>query len=307
MSGALNPFPVEELKRRREELLEKGDTGKKVTLIQDNTGKISYELSNKELAGYPHPGGFIDAPIVLYEELPEVTPPTHLYVAGFDDYKQDESDTDSVGSFHIYKVNIGMDEWCGRIVASLATRPDPHGKLHRQIFLLQQAFNAKCFMENADDKYKQYLETKRVADLWLYESIDFKGDITQKATNKRRYGWTPTPQNIRFLKNLVINYTKEEFTILNEDGDEITVLGAQRINDLTLIQEMIDYRESANVDRMTSFMSCLGIEYYLYTNWLLPKPDWEKQRKAQEKPKQKTEKNLAQRMYGGSVGKRRIF
>lgn len=307
MSGALNPFPVEELKRRREELLEKGDIGKKVTLIQDNTGKISYELSNKELAGYPHPGGFIDAPIVLYEELPEVTPPTHLYVAGFDDYKQDESDTDSVGSFHIYKVNIGMDEWCGRIVASLATRPDPHGKLHRQIFLLQQAFNAKCFMENADDKYKQYLETKRVADLWLYESIDFKGDITQKATNKRRYGWTPTPQNIRFLKNLVINYTKEEFTILNEDGDEITVLGAQRINDLTLIQEMIDYRESANVDRMTSFMSCLGIEYYLYTNWLLPKPDWEKQRKAQEKPKQKTEKNLAQRMYGGSVGKRRIF
>jgi len=307
MSGALNPFPVEELKRRREELLEKGDTGKKVTLIQDNTGKISYELSNKELAGYPHPGGFIDAPIVLYEELPEVTPPTHLYVAGFDDYKQDESDTDSVGSFHIYKVNIGMDEWCGRIVASLATRPDPHGKLHRQIFLLQQAFNAKCFMENADDKYKQYLETKRVADLWLYESIDFKGDITQKATNKRRYGWTPTPQNIRFLKNLVINYTKEEFTILNEDGDEITVLGAQRINDLTLIQEMIDYRESANVDRMTSFMSCLGIEYYLYTNWLLPKPDWEKQRKVQEKLKPKTEKNLAQRMYGGSVGKRRIF
>ena len=307
MSGALNPFPVEELKRRREELLEKGDTGKKVTLIQDNTGKVSYELSNKELAGYPHPGGFIDAPIVLYEELPEVTPPTHLYVAGFDDYKQDESDTDSVGSFHIYKVNIGMDEWCGRIVASLATRPDPHGKLHRQIFLLQQAFNAKCFMENADDKYKQYLETKRVADLWLYESIDFKGDITQKATNKRRYGWTPTPQNIRFLKNLVINYTKEEFTILNEDGDEITVLGAQRINDLTLIQEMIDYRESANVDRMTSFMSCLGIEYYLYTNWLLPKPDWEKQRKAQEKPKPKTDKNLAQRMYGGNVGNRRIF
>lgn len=307
MSGALNPFPVEELKRRREELLEKGDIGKKVTLIQDNTGKISYELTNKELAGYPHPGGFIDAPIVLYEELPEITPPTHLYVAGFDDYKQDESDTDSVGSFHIYKVNIGMDEWCGRIVASLATRPDPHGKLHRQIFLLQQAFNAKCFMENADDKYKQYLETKRIADLWLYESIDFKGDITQKATNKRRYGWTPTPQNIRFLKNLVINYTKEEFTILNDDGDEITVLGAQRINDLTLIQEMIDYRESANVDRMTSFMSCLGIEYYLYTNWLLPKPDWEKQRKAQEKPKPKTEKNLAQRMYGGIVGNRRIF
>ena len=307
MSGALNPFPVEELKKRREELLEKGDIGKKVTLIQDSNGKITYELNNKELASYPHAGGFVDAPVVLYEDLPSNKPPQHLYVAGFDDYKQEESDTDSVGAFHIYKVNIGMDEWCGRIVASLATRPDPQAKMHRQIYLLQQAFNAKCFMENADDKYKQYLETKRVGDEWLYESIDFKGDITQKATNKRRFGWTPTPQNIRFLKNLAINYTKEEVTILDEEGNEITVLGAQRINDLGLIQEMIDYRESANVDRITSFMSCLGIEYYLYTNWLLPKPDWEKRKNAQENKPKKQEKTLAERMYGSITRTRRLF
>ena len=307
MSGALNPFPVEELKRRREELLEKGDVGKKVTLIQDGNGVISYELNNKELAPYPHSGGFVDAPVVLYEDLPSNKPPQHLYVGGFDDYKQEESDTDSVGSFHIYKVNIGMGEWCGRIVASLATRPDPQAKMHRQIYLLQQAFNAKCFMENADDKYKQYLETKRVGEEWLYESIDFKGDITQKATNKRRFGWTPTPQNIRFLKNLVINYTKEEVTVLNEEGEEITILGAQRINDLGLIQEMIDYRESANVDRMTSFMSCLGIEYYLYTNWLLPKPDWESRKKAQENKPKKQERTMMDRMFGNSGRTKKYF
>lgn len=306
MSGALNPFPVEELKKRRDELLETGDLGKKVTLIQDSNGNISYELTNKDLAVYPHSGGFVDAPIVLYEELPKFTPPSHLYVMGFDDYKQEESDTDSVGSVHVYKVPIGMDKWCGRIVASLATRPDPHSKLHRQIFLLQQAFNAKCFMENADDKYKQYLENKRVADLWLYESIDFKGDITQKANNKRKYGWTPTAQHIRFLKNLVIQYTKEEITIQNENGEDITVLGAQRINDIGLIQEMIDYRESANVDRITSFMSCLGIDYYLYTNWMYPKPDWEKRKQDQEKKQEvKRQKTLFEDMFGS--GGKSIF
>jgi hypothetical protein len=305
MSGALNPFPVEELKRRREELIEKGETGKKVTLIQDSSGNITYELNNKDLASYPHPGGFVDAPVLLYEDLPTNKPPQHLYVAGFDDYKQEESDTDSVGSFHIYKVNIGMDEWCGRIVASLATRPDPQSKMHRQIYLLQQAFNAKCFMENADDKYKQYLETKRVGEEWLYQSIDFKGDITQNATNRRKFGWTPTVQNIRFLKNLAINYTKEEITVLNEEGEEITILGAQRLNDLGLIQEMIDYRETANVDRMTSFMSCLGIEYWLYTNWLLPKPDWESRKRAQEDKPKKVEKNMMERFYG--TRQRKIF
>lgn len=298
LSSKTNPFPVEELKRRKQELLDTGDVGKKVTLIQNNQGSISYELTNKDLASYPHSGGFVDAPVVLYEELPQQTPPSYMYVAGFDDYKQDQSDTDSIGSFHIYKVNIGMDEWCGRIVASLAARPDPHGKLHRQIFLLQQAFNAKCFMENADDKYKQYLETKRVADRWLYESIDFKADMTQKATNKRKFGWTPTPQNIRFLKNLVINYTKEEFTIKNEDGEDITILGAQRINDIGLIQEMIDYRDGNNVDRITSFMSCLGIEYYLYTNWMLPKPDWNERRTKNQIQPQKKQISFAQKMFG---------
>lgn len=298
MSGALNPFPVEELKRRRDELLETGNVGKKVVLTQDASGNISYELTNKDLASYPHSGGFVDAPVVLYEELPKTLPPNHLYVAGFDDYKQEESDTDSVGSFHIYKVNIGMDEWCGRIVASLATRPDPQSKMHRQIYLLQQAFNAKCFMENADDKYKQYLETKRVADRWLYESIDFKGDITQKAVSRRKFGWTPTSQNIRFLKNLAIQYTKEEFIIQDEDGNDITILGAQRINDLGLIEEMINYRDTANVDRITSFMSCLGIEYYLYTNWLLPKPDWNERRTKNQMQPQKKEISFAQKMFG---------
>ena len=298
MSGALNPFPVEELKRRRDELLETGNIGKKVVLMQDASGNISYELTNKDLASYPHSGGFVDAPAVLYEEIPKTLPPNHLYVAGFDDYKQEEADTDSVGSFHIYKVNIGMDEWCGRVVASIATRPDPQSKMHRQIYLLQQAFNAKCFMENADDKYKQYLETKRVADRWLYESIDFKGDITQKAVSRRKFGCTPTSQNIRFLKNLAIQYTKEEFIIQDEDGNDTTILGAQRINDLGLIEEMINYRDTANVDRITSFMLCLGIEYYLYTNWLLPKPDWNERRTKNQIQSQKKEISFAQKMFG---------
>lgn len=306
MSGVLNPFPVDELKKRKAELLETGDFGKRVTLIQDSSGKITYELTNKPLAEYPHGGGFIDAPVVLYEDLPEVKPQPYLYIGGFDDYKQEESDTDSVGSFHIYKVNIGMDKWCGRIVASLATRPDPHTKLHRQIFLLMQAFNAKVFMENADDGFKQYLDRKRVASDWLQESLDFKADLATQGASRRKFGWTPTPANIKFLKNLVINYTKEEFTIEDENGKEITVLGAQRINDLGLIQEMIDYREGNNVDRITSFMSCLGFEYYLHTNWMLPKMDRRNKEQEEKKPGRR-EKTLAERMYGMGTRNKRFF
>lgn len=305
MSSEDNPFPAIEAKRHRDFLIESGDTGKKVTLMQDSSGKIFYELNNKDLAEYPHSGGFIDAPIVLYEELPGEKPVDYLYVGGFDDYKQEESGTDSIGSFHIYKVNIGMDKWCGRIVASIASRPDPHNKLYRQIFLLMQAFNAKVFMENADMGFKEYMDRKRATDLWLVESMDFKSDMSQRSQGKRRYGWAPTPENIKFLFGLFLNYTRQEFTILDEEGKEKTILGVQMINDIGLLDEIISYRKDNNVDRMTSFMSCLGYEFYLFNNYMLPTA---KNIKKREEPKVvKQEKSMAERLYGTSNRTRRFF
>lgn len=306
LSGKVNPFPVAELKKRKEELLATGDFGKKVTLVQDNSGKISYTLNNNPLPDYPYKGGFIDSPVVLYEDLPEEKPANYLYVGGFDDYKSEESGGDSVGSFHIYKVNIGVDKWCGRIVASYASRPDPHQKLYRQIFLLMQAFNAMCFFENMDAGFKDYLDRRRVTEDWLVKAMDFKSDMAYASSGRRAYGWTPTPANIKYMKNLAINYTREEFTVLDENGREITILGAQKINDLGLIQEMIDYREGNNVDRITSFMSCLAYESYLHQNYLLPVPK-KQQTKTEEKKENTNNRNLAQRMFGKDISKRRLF
>lgn len=194
----------------------------------------------------------------------------HITTHNCDDYKQDESGTDSVGSFHIYKVDVGFDKNCGKIVASLATRPDPHGKFHHQMYMLQQAFNAKCFMENADMDYKAYLERMHVADRWLMTSLDFDGDMTREGASSRKYGWTPTPKNKKFLLSLLINYCKRTFTEYDEDGNPFQVLGVQKIDDVGLLSEIIAYTDTANVDRCTSFMSCLGYEFYLNANYLLP-------------------------------------
>lgn len=306
MSSEDNPFPALEAKRHRDYLIESGEAGKKVTIMQDSNGRIFYELNNKPLAEYPHPGGFIDAPVVLYEELPGEKPVEYLYVGGFDDYKQEESGTDSVGSFHIYKVNIGMDKWCGRIVASIASRPDPHNKLYRQIFLLMQAFNAKVFMENADMGFKEYLDRKRSTDLWLVESMDFKSDMTQRSQGKRRYGWAPTPENIKFLFGLLKNYARQEFVIQDEDGNDKTILGVQMINDIGLLDEMISFKKDNNVDRMTSFMSCLGYEFYLFNNYMLPIAV-NRRPKADENQKKKPERSMAERLYGSSKTFKKYF
>lgn len=306
MSSEENPFPALEAKRHKEYLIEAGEAGKRVTMMQDSAGKIFYEMNNKDLAEYPHPGGFVDAPVVLYEDLPSEKPVPYLYVGGFDDYKQEESGTDSVGSFHIYKVNIGMDKWCGRIVASVATRPDPHNKLYRQIFLLMQAFNSRVFMENADMGFKEYLDRKRATDLWLVESMDFKSDMTHQSNGRRRYGWAPTPENKKFLLGLVKNYAKQEFTTVDENGNEKTMLGVQMINDIGLLDEMISYKKENNVDRITSFMSCLGYEFYLFNNYMLPTLNPKKNRQ-EDQQKRKPEKTMAERLYGSSLRSRKMF
>ena len=306
MSSEDNPFPAIEAKRHKDYLIESGGGGKRVTIIQESNGKITYEMTNKELAEYPHQGGFIDCPVVLYEDLPGEKPVPYLYVGGFDDYKQEESGTDSIGSFHIYKVNIGMDKWCGRIVASIASRPDPHSKLYRQIFLLMQAFNAKVFMENADMGFKEYLDRKRATDLWLVESMDFKSDMTQQSNGRRRYGWNPSPENKKFLLGLVKNYARQEFTIIDEHGEEKTILGVQMINDIGLLDEMIMYKKDNNVDRITSFMSCLGYEFYLFNNYMLPNAANMRKQKTEEK-KKAPEKTMAQRLYGDSSRTKKFY
>src|SRR5690606_17864003 len=154
LSGRVNPFPTNEAKMHMEYLKARGGVGKKVFLYEEPDGSISYSLAENALAEYPHRGGFIDAPVILYEDLPTETPPDYLYVSGLDEYKQDESDTDSVGAFVIYKRDyLSDDPYSGKVVATYATRPDPRSKFYQQMYLLQRAFNCICFMENADTGY----------------------------------------------------------------------------------------------------------------------------------------------------------
>lgn len=289
MSTKSNPFPALEAKQHKDFLIESGLVGKKVILLTSKEGKIDYELaSDKPLADFPFQGGNIDAPVVLFEDLPKEKPAMNLYVAGLDDYKQDKSDSDSVGSFTIYKVDIGMDEWCGRPVASYHSRPDQHAKFHRQGFMLLQAYNAKCFMENEDILFKEYLDRKYMSETYLAKGFDFAAEMQMNYTGNRPYGWQPTVKNKNFLFGLLKKYANEEITIKDKDGNDITILGVQRINDIGILDEMINYQEGNNVDKLTSFMSALGYAFYLETTYQVPT---EMKKRVVEEVKQKPQQS----------------
>lgn len=301
LSPDKNPFPYIEAKNHKDYIIKEGKTGKKVFLLKESNGKIVAEFAeNKPLAEYPHTGGFIDSPGLLFEDLPEDTPPPHLYVAGFDDYKQEESDnSESVGTLYIKKVDIPGVKNANKIVFSMSARPDPHGKLHKQWLLALEAFNARAFGENEDMDFKKHLDTKRggLTDKFLVGSMDFESEMQISYGGNRKYGWKPTTKNIKFLFGLFVEYCNTEFTIIDENGDERTVLGVQMIDDVALLDEIINYSKEKNVDRITAMMGCMGYEFHLHMNYMFPKIKAVKDKEEQKKVTS-FEKNLAQRMFG---------
>lgn len=304
LSAEQNPFPYLEAKLHKEYIIETGKTGRKVILVKSpENGKITAESAEERiLADYPHSGGFIDSPIQLFMELPE-NPPANLYVAGYDDYKQEESDNSpSVGTLYIKAVDVPGVKFRNRIVASIATRPDPHRKMHRQWGLLLEAFNAKAFGENEDEDFRKELTKKRIVDKYLVESMDFSSDMEISYGGKRKYGWTPTVKNIKFLFGLFVQYCKDEFVIEDEDGNEITVLGVQLIDDVALLDEIINYKKDNNVDRITAMMGVMGYEFFLYVNYMFPKIQKNTSPK-EHREKKKEIVNLAQRMYKNTGSK----
>lgn len=268
-----NPFPSAEAKLHKEHLIATGNTGKKVLLRLDpSSGEVVSDMAEHlSLAEFPHPGGYVDAPVMLYEDLPTSPPPYSLYVAGLDDYKHDDTDGDSVGSITIYK-REWFDPWSLRIVASYHSRPNPRSKFDRQCYYLLKAFNAICFPENEDNNFKAYLDNKGETELYFAKGLDFASELNLNNNGKRVYGWGATDKNIQFGYSRIKKYTDQDITVVNEEGEEITILGVQRINDIGILEEIQNYTKDGNFDKLRSFMGALMYAHYLDSIFVYPNP-----------------------------------
>jgi len=159
-------------------------------------------------------------------EFPKNKPPMWQFVAGFDDYKHEMSDGDSVCGFYIF------DRVNRKIVYSLATRPDPHKDLHKEIHMALDAWNCKALAENEDLSIKEYFDRMSVTESYLEKKFDAFGDFSKFSTN-RKYGWQPDKFTAPFVRSLVIDYTKEITEHQNEKGEITeTEKGIDRVEDI---------------------------------------------------------------------------
>lgn len=298
----VNRFPVEDALKHKSRLLEEGRPGKTVDIYQIDGMKMGYNFSDKQLADYPFQGGNIDSPVVIYEDPPEEGGVfDYTYVSSLDPYKSDKADTDSVGSFYVLKRYVKInDPFAYCIVASYASRPPSSDDFCRNCEILQEAYGAKCLMENADRMYEFYL-TRRNKQLMLLEDGErLAGKIIRAgARQNNKLGLSPTVPNQRMLFNTVIQYCWEDVVVgYDDDGNEITQKGIYRIPDIELLDEIIAFGPGANTDRIIAFGHALLLAKYYDDMGYMPESTTQKEnQKKRERKKMEQVKGFTVRRH----------
>lgn len=298
----VNRFPVEDALKHKSRLLEEGRPGKTVDIYQIDGMKMGYNFSDKQLAYYPFQGGNIDSPVVIYEDPPEDGGVfDYTYVSSLDPYKSDKADTDSVGSFYVLKRYVKInDPFAYCIVASYASRPPSSDDFCRNCEILQEAYGAKCLMENADRMYEFYL-TRRNKQLMLLEDGErLAGKIIRAgARQNNKLGLAPTVPNQRMLFNTVIQYCWEDVVVgYDDDGNEITQKGIYRIPDIELLDEIIAFGPGVNTDRIIAFGHALLLAKYYDDMGYMPESTTQKEnQKKRERKKMEQVKGFTVRRH----------
>ena len=252
-----NIFDIEAAKRQKTRVLQNDRTGTSVVLFSDGD-KIGHEFSDKQpITNFPLKNSDMkDAPVVIYE-FPVTNPPYGLYVAGVDPYRQGQSAySSSLGAVYVYKRmhDLTGEKYQDMFVASYVARPDKKDVWEEQARLLIKYYNARTLCENDDISFIEYMKAKGDAH-YLEKQPQWLMEIVPNTTVKREYGIHRSSQKIiDYLHNCLKKYLEEVVhTEKNEDGKLIReVTGVNKVFDPVLLEEIIQYHDQGNFDRIVA-------------------------------------------------------
>lgn len=309
LSSSQNLFPVEYAIKHKNDLLESGQySGMLCDVFLESGNKLGTTKSNKQLAGFPFSGGVIDAPVQIFEMPQSNRFDDFIYVAGQDPYKQAKSDTPSLGAFYVFKRRVGIrDPYAYRIVASYVSRPSSIDQFCRTCEVLQKGYGAICLMENADQMYEQYLNRKSgmPASFFLFAGEAIANKYVKAGSRQNsKLGLYPTPGNQNLLFSCVVDYCWQDFVIGYDDqtGLDITVRGIELIDDIALLDEIIQYKQGLNVDRIIAFGHALVLARYFDDNNYMPKSKIDEMNNARKEDAYKHHEIYASAFGSVSIG-----
>lgn len=250
-----NIFDIEAAQRQKAKLLQLDKAGVPVILFDDGEG-IKHDFTDKmPISNFPLKNSDLkEAPVVIYE-FPMKDPPYGLYIAGVDPYRQGKAAySTSLGSVYIYKRmhDISGEKYQDMFVASYCARPDKKETWEEQARLLIKFYNARTLCENDEISFIDYMISKGDAH-YLEKQPSWLQEIVPNTTVKRDYGIHRSSEKIRdFLHGCLKTYSEEVVVKETDEQGNITreVKGMSKILDPVLLEEMIQYNEIGNFDRI---------------------------------------------------------
>jgi hypothetical protein len=252
-----NIFDIESAKRQKIRLLNQERTGTPVVLFHDGE-KIAHEFTDRmPISNFPLKNSDLkEAPIVIYE-FPVDNPPYGLYVAGVDPYRQGKSAySSSLGAVYIYKRmhEISGEKYQDMFVASYVARPDKKETWEEQARFLIKYYNARTLCENDDISFIEYMKAKGDAH-YLERQPEWLKEIVPNTTVKRDYGIHRSSQKIiDYLHTCLKKYMEAPIFVEKNDAGEVIreVLGVSKMFDPVLLEEIIQYNDQGNFDRIVA-------------------------------------------------------
>lgn len=265
----ISPFQKfrEGLERHQVYLLEhKPGTPYKVFRTPDK--KVHLDLSDKRaIANFPHKPNVdeLDAPVIVYDR-PKHETAYKLHVGGLDPYHTGTTETSpSLGAFYLFRRNYGNldDAFQDTMVLSYVARPDSTNDFFEVIHNILDLYGATMLHENSNDMVLNFFDKQNKAEQYLAKTWSLQKEINPNTRAQNTYGLSPTVPNKRAMMNRIVEYLSE---IVGIDANEKPILGYTRILDPVLIQEMLEYKDGVNVDRIVGFGHALMYMDYLDKN-----------------------------------------
>jgi hypothetical protein len=150
--------------------------------------------------------------------------------------------------------DITGEKYQDMFVASYCARPDKKETWEEQARLLIKYYNARTLCENDDISFIEYMKAKGDAH-YLEKQPEWLKEIVPGTTVKREYGVHRSSQKIiDYLHNCLKKYMEESvYKETDENGDVIKeILGVSKILDPVLLEEIIQYNDQGNFDRIVA-------------------------------------------------------
>ena len=104
-----------------------------------------------------------------------------------------------------------------------------------------------------------------------------------KQNQRRMYGISPNGNKSTII-NKVVNYCKEPRQYVDEEGNHREVLGIHLIEDEMLLEEIINYKDGDNFDRITTFGIGLIQSHFLDSNVIKARIEKTKREEVKKEP-----------------------